>query len=511
MSFKYIFFISKKYKSIVFFSITLLLILYFTLYPFEFFFKKISLEQWFSIALSNPTDPIDIVANIALFVPLGASSYLLLREWTDQHPIWALSQSTFFAVVTSFAIELVQLNSSERIPTISDIIFNTSGGLIGAFFCCFCRDSLHTFFKKKAVRIAIISLCIFYFINIYIGLLESVDNTKTKSWNTNYPLTIGNDPTGHSPWSGKISNVTIFNSALKEKEIAKLFENKKIIPTDYPSLLAYYPLKHGVFSDLADQNPSLSWQGTSIRKESNQSVDIDGNTWLQSKHAVTSISHGIEMSSEFTLSLIIVPEYSEDFATILALSDDSIHSNLVLGVEKNQVLIRIRTPLSGNSGNKPELVLSNFYKDFEEQHLIITFSGLNLKAYLDTTKNIKDIALIPGLTLFQPLSFFYEHWKLQAMPFSAYKYIFLLFIFIPLHYLVLSIRELASLSYAQWLTLYIGSIFIFALIISSAYTTDSISFVNESMSIILFALVIMFLMFSLLWLSKPILKKFLLA
>lgn len=505
----HIFFRSKKLNSIVFFGISLFAILYFTLTPFEFVFKEISLEKWFTIALTNPTDPIDIIANIVLFIPLGTSSYFLLSQWIDQHPIWALSQSTLFATAISFAIEFVQLNSSERIPAISDVIFNTFGGLLGAFACCFYFGSLSGLFKRRIARMAIIFLFILCFIKTHLILLESVENVKIKSWNTNYPLTIGNDPTGHSPWSGKISDVMIFNSALKENEIAKLFKNKKIIPANHPALLAYYPLKNGNFSDLTRNNPSLNWKSTPIQQTSNQPVNIDENNWLQSNDAVASISQRIEISSEFTLSLIINPKYSEDFATILALSDNPIHSNLVLGVEKNQVLIRVRTPLSGKSGKKPELVLSGFYKDFEEQHLIITFNGLNFKAYLDTTKNKKDAALIPGLTLFQPLSFFYERWRFQTMSFQAYKYIFLSFIFMPLHYVILIIRELASLSYSRHLVLYACSICIFALITASAYTTDSIYFFKESMSIILFALIIIFLMHSLFWLSKTILKKLL--
>lgn len=493
----------KKIKNIAFFSITLFLILYFTLTPFEFSLKKISLEKWLDIALNNPTDPIDIIANIVLFIPLGTSSYSLLRKLIGQRPVFAFFQSILFATTTSFLIELFQLNSSERIPTFSDIIFNTIGGLIGAFICCLYCDSLHKIFRKNIVNIVIISLCILYFSNIYMGLLDSVDKTRIKSWDTNYPLTIGNNPTGDCPWRGKISDVMIFNSVLEEKEIAKLFKNKKIVLTDYPSLLAYYPLKNGGFSDLAHQNSSLIWKGNSIQKTSTQLVEIDENSWLQSKNAVTSISHKVEISSEFTLSVVIFPKYSDDFATILALSGDSMHSNLVLGIEKNQLLIRIRTPLSGDSGKKPELVLSNFHQNFERQHLIIIYDGLNFKAYLDTTKKIRDTALIPGITLFQPLSIFYERWRLQTMPFQAYKYIFLLFIFIPLHYLVLTIRELTSLSYFQYLVLYLCSICIFALTISSVYTMDYISFLNEWMSIVLFALAIICLTHSLFWFSKP--------
>lgn len=82
-----------------------------------------ALEQW-SIPFSIGYPLLEFTANIVLFVPFG----LLLRL--------AWSRLTFPAVAisagaVSVLIEAVQIFLPTRFPTLSDVIANTSGGILG--------------------------------------------------------------------------------------------------------------------------------------------------------------------------------------------------------------------------------------------------------------------------------------------------------------------------------------------------------------------------------------------
>jgi glycopeptide antibiotics resistance protein len=68
---------------------------------------------------------LEILANIALFVPFGA---LLLWSWPRLRPWHVL----VLGLGTSVVIELVQFAIPSRFPTLSDVVANGTGALVGA-------------------------------------------------------------------------------------------------------------------------------------------------------------------------------------------------------------------------------------------------------------------------------------------------------------------------------------------------------------------------------------------
>ncbi len=68
---------------------------------------------------------LEFVANIALFVPFGMLALAAFR-WTR---VWSATAAGFF---TSCLIEGVQLFLPTRFSTVSDLVANTLGALIGA-------------------------------------------------------------------------------------------------------------------------------------------------------------------------------------------------------------------------------------------------------------------------------------------------------------------------------------------------------------------------------------------
>ena len=86
------------------------------------------LARWvsveFDIALSTSYTVFEFLANIALFVPFGL---LLAAAWPRRSP-WLIILIGYAASAT---IELVQTLLPSRYPTLSDVIANTLGTIIG--------------------------------------------------------------------------------------------------------------------------------------------------------------------------------------------------------------------------------------------------------------------------------------------------------------------------------------------------------------------------------------------
>lgn len=101
----------------------------------------------FGIALSTSYTVFEFLANIALFVPFGL---LLAAAWPRTSP-WMVILIGYAASAT---IELVQTLLPSRYPTLSDVIANTLGTIIG---CVVARMALqlsptHRRFRASTVE-----------------------------------------------------------------------------------------------------------------------------------------------------------------------------------------------------------------------------------------------------------------------------------------------------------------------------------------------------------------------
>ncbi|MCL3817229.1 VanZ family protein [Aeromicrobium wangtongii] len=88
--------------------------------PVAWLLRHVGLDQLTGYQL------IEFSANIALFVPLG----ILILLWRTD---WGWRQATLLSLAVTVTIEVLQnLLRPERFASLSDIVANTAGGLIGA-------------------------------------------------------------------------------------------------------------------------------------------------------------------------------------------------------------------------------------------------------------------------------------------------------------------------------------------------------------------------------------------
>ena len=105
-------------------GITILIILYLTLYPFDF---SPQMRRFFDF---GPPTLTDMVSNIFLFVPFG----LFLGAWLSSKPFpWRFFLVIIGALLLSGLVELLQCHLP-RNPSVADIFFNVFGAGVGCLF-----------------------------------------------------------------------------------------------------------------------------------------------------------------------------------------------------------------------------------------------------------------------------------------------------------------------------------------------------------------------------------------
>ena len=93
-------------------------------------------ERVHLVPLTDPGDkPEDMIANFLLFVPFG---YSVARRRT---PLRALGRAAGLAAIVSVAAESMQLFSTERYPSATDVAVAIVGSLAGAVSTIYLRAS----------------------------------------------------------------------------------------------------------------------------------------------------------------------------------------------------------------------------------------------------------------------------------------------------------------------------------------------------------------------------------
>jgi len=112
-------------------AVMLAIVLYGSLYPFTFEPRAGSAIATFVASVTeSPSSRGDIVANIALYLPLGLFTGLALQRRFGL--VAVILVATLLALAVSVAVELAQYYLPDRITSVYDTINNTVGGLVGA-------------------------------------------------------------------------------------------------------------------------------------------------------------------------------------------------------------------------------------------------------------------------------------------------------------------------------------------------------------------------------------------
>jgi glycopeptide antibiotics resistance protein len=399
-------------------------VLFMTLFPFNF-----QLRHDISWAdLNNKTTLGDFLVNIPFFIPWGISlTYFLYRRQLNWLAIVLLV--SIGSVALSTLVELLQLFVPLRISTPADIISNTLGGIVGLLiFYSIGWQILSRLSKSFLLK----GLTIFFLGYLSLSCLLSMPLARVSnlnSWDGNFPLLVGNEKTGDRPWQGYISELYLSDRAIDFERISDLMisfsssNNLKDL-----AIVNYSFTGKDKYLDNIDRLPNLSWQGKFIPQQQKQGILLTGDSWLSTQKPATSIEEKIAKTSQFTIITTVATANIQQTgpARIVSYSGDTLHSNFILGQEGEDLVFRLRTPLTGKNGNQPQLVIPKVFSNLLPHRLVITYAGSIVQIYIDTPKSKQTLELVPGTVLMSYL--------LPARVYNSYNFMLLYYgiIFIPL-------------------------------------------------------------------------------
>ncbi|MDJ0595877.1 MAG: VanZ family protein, partial [Pleurocapsa sp. MO_226.B13] len=176
-------------------TVSLLLILYVTLFPFIFATR---VNPGFDFSLVKPDSLGDWLRNIILFIPFGFGFSCLMFKRKGQ------GKALFIGVlIVSFSlssiVEILQLFLPERTSMLTDILANTIGGYLG--FLCFSLEgdkisdlvAILTFKIQNSLNLSRLICTFIGYLTLTFLLSAYLQNTTNLSnWNSDFPLLLGN-------------------------------------------------------------------------------------------------------------------------------------------------------------------------------------------------------------------------------------------------------------------------------------------------------------------------------
>jgi glycopeptide antibiotics resistance protein len=436
----------------------LLLVAYTTLFPFDFStgggVAPVEIRSQFDMRFFR-TPFSDWLRNVLLFLPLGFGlSGLVHRRKPERGKTLGLVLVTGLGL--SVVVEILQFFLPARESSLSDILANGLGTLLG--FLCFkvwgkailghasalaAKSRSHLSVKKLTIGfIGYVILIIFMS-----ALLQQ--GTDLTNWDPAFPLIIGNERTGDRPWAGHISELLIADRAVTEEEAARASSAGSLAALAEESLLAWYRLSGtgNAAHDQAGYSPDLLWKGTRSADDTERDgrASITADHWLQTGSPVTSLSQRILEASQFTFSLIVATADSGQTgpARVVSISGDPYHRNFTLGQDGPDLIFRLRTPLTGNNGTFPELVVPGVFANTAPHHLIITYERPVLRVYVDGLQSTYAFEMAPEVMLFRYL-LPVDTWRVYLDRANTWSYRFLYYglLFTPLGLLLAHMASL---------------------------------------------------------------------
>jgi len=379
-----------------------------TLFPFNFTNDPFrAAKSSLSLEIGPELGP-EVVENAVLFVPLGFAlalyfNYKGCKSWVALMSVLAAS------LALSYAVELLQLFVPSRVSSLTDVFGNVAGGCLGFLISGRRRDT------------ALVA-AVAYLITISLMSIPLQWSTTLRDWEREFPLIVGNEHTGDRPWRGRVFDVSVLDRALSDGEVADLLVGGKAAEWIVNSAVASYePSAPGGYRDKSGHLPPLAWRTTT------EGAEAGAHRWLETTGPATVLVDRVKKESAFTLlvTAATADTYQSGPARIVSLSRDPGRRNFTLGQSEHNMVFRLRTPLTGENGSRPEFVVPDVFSTNATRHLVVTYDGLDLVAYVDGVRSSHAMRLGLGAAAFAPL--------FNQRPDASYAYsvLYHAFVFVP--------------------------------------------------------------------------------
>ena len=264
----------------------------------------------------------DFVNNMFLYLPLGIA--------LSGSSLW---RAFLLGLSFSTGAEILQLGYVDRIPSFVDIASNTSGAVAGYLVAkLFFRTrrgqpaclKLNRALAATAIPIALLGTA---------SLVHPLMASDFSNWSPRFQLAAGNELSGNRPWSGTISELSIYPFAMSAEQIEQL--------------------AHAAAGSSATALFGAPVAGP-ITPEEEQLKH--GRPLLTSEEDLR-LYNALVAKNQMTLLVWLRPDNLEQTgpARIVTYSHDWRLRNFTLAQMRNTLTFRLRTPASGLNGTDPAL------------------------------------------------------------------------------------------------------------------------------------------------------------
>jgi hypothetical protein len=345
------------------------------------------------------TNPLDVVANLLLFMPLGFGLAGLLANTKRWQKSTRLVLVLLISVLLSASVELLQVFLPTRAATVTDIVVNGTGGVLGAMCFHHWGFELLSFAslllergQKLLLRLSMKHLVAIFlsYMLVAFAMVNLIQTTTLQNWDDSYPLIVGNWFPQNLPWEGTIGDIQIADRAVSRQEARAILSGATQLPTEGGSLVAAYPMTgNGNFADQTGNLPDLVWHNrrsgeSAAPTGANQGAHLHSQQWLQTEGSTAPVLQRLQRGSQFTLMATIAPASIErdqtGFTTFLGFSNASGNYNFRLGQIGQFLTLWIRTTLNSDFNIPPDAAIA-VLKDTTPQRILVTYSGMVLRIY----------------------------------------------------------------------------------------------------------------------------------
>jgi hypothetical protein len=342
-----------------------LLILHLTLEPYTFQFGATLAERTPGALLRDFLDGVvdtsDVINNYVLFMPFGWSVACLLHRRVS--PLAVFSAALLCGAALSLSVEMAQAFLPSRTSSVVDVRSNSLGSLLGWGAWALAGLWISSW-QRLAAGLSI-------YLVIALAAIPMVPfDTSLQTWDRSYRLHVGNEETGDRPWLGELSHLLIAERALPESVLRSVSLSGEWPPDAGPGLLADYVPAGAGMVDRTGQQPALI-----------PVSDAGEELWLATDGATRQLSDRLAASSQFTLVATVQTTSTDQSgpARIVSLSQNTSLRNFTLAQDGTDLVLRVRSPLTGQNGTWPEFRARGVFSTTEPQRLAIAYTGQEIR------------------------------------------------------------------------------------------------------------------------------------
>ncbi len=370
--------------------------LWLRLTPFDFVWD--GRVPWERLSLA-PLTLRDVPLNVLLFVPLGFGLAGIVTA--DGRPPTAANKASLsgggrwsaaggllaISLLLSAALEAAQLFLPERAPSVADVVTNGLGALLGVGLYRAWAMGVGRALRRYATgRNLMLGLGIY---SLGVALLTGYlyRSVRLSNWDTSFPLVVGNEAVGRRQWSGQVEWMSFTWPNNDSMTMYGEYQFDGEAPFEF-------------LTALETTLPPLNWREGPMTAQDGNGVTIGPGEWLATETGFSSFSAAAREAKGFsiTVSAATADPAQRGPARIVSISADAAQRNVMLGQEKDALIIRLRTPAGGENGQKPELLVPGVFADERPRLITVGYDAPMLWVTVDSEEYA--LSLAPGAAFF---------------------------------------------------------------------------------------------------------------